>query len=171
MKTIPYINFHTHHPVCQDELSLGGEEYGMDCRWDIPLPRQEADFRQHVQESERTGKPLVIHCVRTLEHILRIRKEMQPVQPWIMHGFRGQPQQLQSLLSAGIYVSFGLHFNKESLLLCPLDRMLLETDDTIAPIEPLYQEVARLKGISVEELKQVIWENANKLFPHLAKNG
>ena len=171
MKTIPYINFHTHHPVCQDELSLGGEEYGMDCRWDIPLAEQETAFRQDVQESERTGKPLVIHCVRTLEAILRIRKQMQPSQPWIMHGFRGKPQQLQSLLSAGIYVSFGLHFNKESLLLCPLDRMLLETDDTIAPIEPLYQEVARLKGIPVENLKQIIWGNANKLFPNLAKNG
>lgn len=168
---IPYINFHTHHPVCEGELSLGGEEYGMDSRWEIPLPQQEQALRRHVSDSEREGKPLVIHCVRTLEHILRIRKEMQPVQPWIMHGFRGKPQQLQSLLSAGIYVSFGLHFNKESLRLCPLDRMLLETDDTIAPIEPLYQEVARLKGISVEELKQVIWENANKLFPHLAKNG
>lgn len=143
----------------------------MDRRWDIPLAEQETAFRQHVQESERTGKPLVIHCVRTLEEILRIRKQMQPSQPWIMHGFRGKPQQLQSLLSAGIYVSFGLHFNRESLTPCPLNRMFLETDDTPAPIAPLYKEVAQIKGIPVENLKQIIWENANKLFPNLAKNG
>ena len=161
---IPYINFHTHHPTYENELSLGCEEHGMDRRWETPLPEQEAVFRQHVLESEQAGKPLVIHCVRTLQDILRIRKDMQPRQPWIMHGFRGKPQQLQSLLSAGIYVSFGLHYNKESLLLCPLEMMFLETDDIATPIEPLYKEVAQLKGISEEALKLKIWENANKLF-------
>ena len=162
--TIPYINFHTHHPVYENEMSLGCEEYGMDRRWDVPLAEQEVAFRRHVQENEQAGKPLVIHCVKTLEGILRVRKEMQPLQPWVMHGFRGKPQQLQSLLSAGIYVSFGLHFNKESLLLCPLDMMFLETDDIATPIEPLYKEVAQLKGISEVALRQKIWENANKLF-------
>ena len=145
--TIPYINFHTHHPVPENELSLGCEEHGMDRRWEIPLAQQEDAFRRHVSESEQAGKPLVIHCVKTLEEILRVRKEMQPVQPWVMHGFRGKPQQLQSLLSAGIYVSFGLHYNKESLVLCPLEMMFLETDDIAAPIEPLYKEVAQIKGI------------------------
>ena len=161
---IPYINFHTHHPVCENELSLGGEEYGMDRRWDTPLSRQEESFRQHVEESEREAKPLVIHCVKTLEIILQVRKEMKPRQPWVIHGFRGKPQQLQSLLSAGIYVSFGLHYNRESLLLCPLEKMFLETDDFATPIEPLYNEVAQLKGISVEALKQKIWENARQLY-------
>ena len=168
--TIPYTNFHTHHPVFENELSLGCEEHGMDRRWETPLSEQEASFRQHVMESEHKGKPLVIHCVRTLEEILRVRKEMRPQQPWIMHGFRGKPQQLQSLLSSGIYVSFGLHYNQESLAQWPLEMMCLETDDEAAPIEPLYKEVAQLKGISVEDLKLKMWENANKLFPHLAKN-
>ena len=166
--TIPYINFHTHHPAFKNEVSLGCEEHGMDRRWKTPLQDQEAAFSQHVTESEHEAKPLVIHCVRTIEEILRIRKEMHPQQPWVMHGFRGKPQQLQSLLSAGIYISFGLHFNQESLLLCPLEMMFLETDDEVAQIEPLYKEVAQLKGISVEALKLKIWENANKLFPHLA---
>ena len=78
---IPYINFHTHHPAYENELSLGCEEHGMDRRWDSPLPEQEAAFRLQVEESERNAKPLVIHCVRTLEEILRIRKEMRPRQP------------------------------------------------------------------------------------------
>lgn len=169
--TIPYINFHTHHPVYENEVSLGCEEHGMDRRWEVPLAEQEAAFRCHVSESEQAGKPLVIHCVKTLEEILRVRKEMQPRQPWIMHGFRGKPQQLQSLFSAGIYVSFGLHYNKESLVLCPLEMMFLETDDIAAPIEPLYKEVAQIKGISEVALRKKIWENANKLFPNLAKNG
>lgn len=162
--TIPYINFHTHHPVHEGELALGSEEYGMDRRWCVPLPEQEDEFRRHVAESETNERPLVIHCVKTLEYILRVRKEVRPLQPWIMHGFRGKPQQLQSLLSAGIYVSFGLYFNEESLLQCPLEMMFLETDDEAAPIAPLYKKVAQLKGISEEALKQKIWENANKLF-------
>ena len=136
----------------------------MDRRWETPLYEQEVAFRQHAMESEQKARPLVIHCVRTLEDILRIHKEMQPQQPWIIHGFRGKPQQLQSLISAGIYVSFGLRYNKESLLQCPLEMMFLETDDIAAPIESLYKEVAQLKGIPEETLKQKIWENANKLF-------
>ena len=162
--TIPYINFHTHHPTYENEVSLGCEEHGMDRRWETPMPEQEVAFRQYVLKSEQEAKPLVIHCVKTLEDILRVRKEMLPHQPWIMHGFRGKPQQLQSLLSAGIYVSFGLHYNKESLLLCPLEMMFLETDDIATPIEPLYKEVAQLKGISEEALKLKIWENTRRLY-------
>lgn len=160
---LPFINFHTHHPVHEGEISLGGEECGMDRRWNIPLEEQEKTFRRCIAESEERGEPLVIHCVKALDEILRIHRDTKPTQPWMFHGFRGKPQQLQSLLAAGIYVSFGLKYNKESLILCPLDRMCLETDDDPSPIRPLYEEVARYKGISTEVLKEIMAENASIL--------
>lgn len=160
---IPFINFHTHHPAYEGEISLGAEEHGMDARWDIPLEEQERQFRQSICASEEQHKHLTIHCVRMLEHILRIRCEMKPRQPWVFHGFRGKPQQLQSLLSAGIYVSFGLRYNKESIQLCPLEMLCLETDDTQCPIKPLYEEIASLRGISIEHLQRAMIENARKI--------
>lgn len=164
MNPLPFINFHSHHPAPEGELSLGCEEHGLDRRLPIPMEEQEEEFRQHIRESEQGDKPLVVHCVRCIEEVLRIRKEMHPRRPWIMHGFRGKPQQLQSLLAAGLYVSFGLRYNRESLLACPMDRLLLETDDEPLPIAPLYREVAELKQIDLHTLKQSMAEKAEKLF-------
>lgn len=161
--TLPFINFHTHHPVHEGEISLGGDECGMDRRWSIPHDQQEQTFRQQIEASERENKMLTIHCVKSLEDILRIHHEMKPRQPWMFHGFRGKPQQLKSLLAAGIYVSFGLHYNKESMLQCPLHMMCLETDDDPNPIMPLYIEVASLRGMKIEALQAAMIQNARKI--------
>lgn len=160
---LPFINFHTHHPFFEGEISLGDEECGMDTRWNIPLKVQEEAFRRKVQESEERHTYLTIHCVKTLDHILRIHNELKPLQPWMFHGFRGKPQQLRSLLTARIFVSFGLNYNKESLQLCPLEMMCLETDDHPCSIKPLYDEIASIKGISTAQLQVVMIENARKI--------
>ena len=90
---------------------------------------QESVFSEQVALSEQVGKPLIIHCVKALDRLLLLRKELKPKQQWMLHGFRGKPQQLRSLLDAGFFVSFGFQHNEESLRICPIDRRLLETDD------------------------------------------
>ena len=163
MNPLPFVNFHTHHPSHEGELSLGGEEHGLDKRWSIPMEMQEEEFRQWVRQSEEEGRHLTIHCVRAMDNILRIHREMRPRQAWIFHGFRGKPQQLRSLLAAGMYVSFGWHYNTDSLLLCPMDRLCIETDDNPGPIRPLYEEIARLRGISTEELQAYMLKNMSEI--------
>lgn len=161
--TLPFINFHTHHPAHEGEISLGGEECGLDRRWAISPEEQEQVFLQQIAKSERECRALVIHCVKALDDILRIHRQVQPSQPWMLHGFRGKPQQLKSLLAAGIYISFGLHYNKESMLLCPLEKMCIETDDDPQPIKPLYQEISSLRGINLEDLQAAMIQNACKI--------
>ena len=84
-----------------------------------------------------------------------------------MHGFRGKPQQLKSLLQAGFHVSFGFHFNPHSLLACPIERLLLETDDDERPVRALYEEVANLKGMSKENLAENMRNNFETIFRRL----
>ncbi len=189
-----YIDFHTHHPATggtlaiQDGVQTWGVhpwyvsadallsvpadiagrlaigECGLDRLATAPQDVQEHFFKEQILLSEQYCKPLFVHCVRMLDDVLRLHGEMNVTQPWIMHGFRGKPRQMQSILSAGMYVSFGFHFHAESLLMCPLDRLLLETDDEEQPISDLYAEVASLLHMEVSELCRQMEENYKTLF-------
>ena len=183
-----YIDFHTHHiPAGRDVVAVvdGRDTWGLhpwrataelvvpdlstviaigECGLDAlqgpSLERQEEVFLRQISLSEDIGKPLIIHCVKALDRLLKLRKDLKPMQPWMFHGFRGKPQQLQSLLDAGFFVSFGFHHNEESLRACPMERLLLETDDnTERPIAELYNNVARERGIEVSALCQIMAEN------------
>ena len=83
----------------------------------------------------------------------------------MFHGFRGKPQQLRSLLDAGFFVSFGFLHNEESLRICPIDRLLLETDDDeVHPIDEIYNNVARERGLEVTNLAETMAENYRAFF-------
>lgn len=125
---------------------------------------QEEVFLQHIALSERLGKPLIIHCVKALDRLLRLRREQNPTMPWMFHGFRGKPQQLRSLLDAGFYVGFGFRHNTESLRLCPLERLLLESDDEQNPISFLYNKVAAERGMETADLCDEMGKNYQKFF-------
>lgn len=116
-------------------------ECGLDRLSTVSMDVQKRVFIKHIELSERFQLPLIIHCVKAMDDLLAIRKSYSPTQPWIWHGFRGKPEQLKQLLRAGLYVSFGFKYNRESLLACPANRMFLETDDDPRPISILYNKV------------------------------
>lgn len=196
-----YIDFHAHHPslrgerVIQDGVDTRGRhpwhlastpphkgggwegvsavgESGLDKVCSTPYELQLEVFREEVSLSEELQKPLILHCVRAIDDVLRIHKELRPRQPWIWHGYRGSAQQINQLLKTKgdnemgtFYFSFGYRFNEEALKTCPLDRLLLETDDdTQHPIADLYEQVATLRGITTDELVRQMHENFHTLF-------
>ena len=143
-------------------LAIG--EAGLDKLCDSQLTEQERVFRQQAALAEELSKPLIIHLVKSTDELLRIRKDMRPSMPWIIHGFRGKPAQAQSLLSHGCSLSFGTLYHPESLRLTPLSRLFLETDEADASIESLVEKAAEIKGISVEEMTQTLTDNVNNTF-------
>lgn len=151
-------------PVLEGRLAIG--ECGLDALRGPALDVQEAVLYRQVLLSEAQGLPLVIHCVKALDRLLALRREWHPSQPWMLHGFRGKPQQLRSLLAAGFYVSFGAQYNPDSLRLCPLDRLMLETDDAPAPtIHYIYSNAAQVLGIPMDDLCARMAENYRAFFP------
>ena len=67
------------------------------------------------------------------------------------------------------FFSFGKLLLKESTranasfkLLTP-DHIFFETDESTIDIETVYQQGAKLKNISLEEMKTSIWENFNRI--------
>lgn len=146
------------HSFSEGHFSFVGE-CGIDKLCTVPVEKQVEMFRQHILLSEQYHVPVIIHCVKAQEELLRVRREMHPTQAWIWHGFRGKPQQLEQIIQAGLYVSFGIRYNRESLLRCPSDRMFLETDDAPVTIEQVYAQVSTDLCISMEQLERLIEDN------------
>lgn len=70
----------------------------------------------------------------------------------VVHGFRGKPQLAKQLLNAGFAISYGEHFNPESVAVTPLDKLCIETDESEMPIEEIYKKIATIKDCRTHEL-------------------
>ena len=152
--------FHTIEELAKAQNVVAIGECGIDkVRMTATLETQVEAFRAHIALSERLQKPLIIHCVKAYETTIALHKEIKPRQAWIIHAFRGKPQQASQLVKAGLYLSLGEHFNEESARCIPGDRLFIESDDSEIPIENIYSAIASARGCSVEELIRTVQEN------------
>ena len=150
-------------------LAVG--ECGLDkvCKTDYGL--QQEYFRQQVLLANRHSKPLILHCVKAFDDILRILKEERVVVPVIFHGYHKSAALAQQLVKAGYYLSFGKHILQSAIATVfesiPLNHVFLETDAADIDIEALYAAAAAIKQIPVMALDKAITANAEKLFEKL----
>lgn len=187
-----YIDIHTHNPR-EDVLSptMAGVhpwdaergvispdfeacdiigECGLDYACKVDRELQKELFRWHLDAADRLHKPVVLHVVRAMDDALRILDSYKTIKGIVFHGFIGSKEQAATCLRRGYYLSFGvrsLHSPKsvEALRITPLNQLFCETDDnTTVAIEEIYNRVAQIKQIGVEELKKEIEKNYNELF-------
>ena len=109
-------------------------------------------FKAQVKLSEELQKPLIIHCVGYFNELLTIKKDMNPQQLWIVHGFRGKPQLATQLLKAGCALSFGEKYNEDSVRVTPIEKLYIETDESTVSIETIYRKIAVVKAIAPDNL-------------------
>ena len=124
-------------------------------------------FKRHIELSEELKKPLIIHAVKAWEELYHIRKEVSPAQPWIIHGFRGNPQITQQMAKVGCMFSIGERFNPESLKYIPKESLFLETDESKIDIKEVYQQVADAMNLTMNDLVVQIAQNVHRVFPNL----
>ena len=124
---------------------------------------QEQAFVRQVQLSEQFRKPMILHVVRDFDSVIRLRRTLKPTQPWLIHGFRGGPEQMNQLYAQGILVSFGLKHNPESLKAVPSERLFLETDG-VGPISQVISDAATLRVTSPETIQYQITQNTTQLL-------
>jgi len=151
------------------------------------LEWQRMRFRNHIRAAISTGKPLIIHTRNAAEDTLRImREENAQLVGGVMHCFTENLEVAEQAIDLGFYISFSgiVTFKnaatiKEVAKAVPLNRILVETDSPyLAPIpyrgkinQPSYvkhvaEEIARLRGISFEEISAATTENFFRLFKH-----
>ncbi len=149
------------------------------------LEWQRTRFRTHIRTAIACGKPLVIHTRNAAEDTLRIMREENAQQVGgVMHCFTENLDVAMQAIELGFYISFsGIVTFKNALTIkevakqVPLNRMLVETDSPyLAPIpyrgktnQPSYvkyvaEEIAKLRGISFEEISTATTENFFRLF-------
>ena len=110
---------------------------------------QEEIFRAHAQLAETLCKPLIIHCVKAVDRLMSLHKDMKP-------------QQAEQLTKAGLYISLGEKFNPDSARIIPADRLYIESDESCAAIADIYAAVACAKGAYIEALAVQTEQNAAK---------
>jgi TatD DNase family protein len=127
-------------------------ETGIDRLYVDILPRQIELTRLHIALSEELRKPLVLHVVKAYSEIMALKRELRPMQPWIIHGFRGKPELARQLLCADFYISLGERFNPAAAAVIPADRLLVETDDSTMPIAEIASRLPQYTPATAERL-------------------
>jgi TatD DNase family protein len=148
---------------------------------------QRERFRTHIRAARRCGKPLVIHTRASAEDTLRLmREEGAEEVGGVMHCFTEKWEVAEGAMAMGFLISFsGIVTFKNAADLrdvaqrVPLERMLVETDSPyLAPVphrgkpnQPAFvrhvaEEIARLRGITLEEVARHTTANFFRLFRH-----
>ena len=154
-------------------LAIG--EIGLDKSIDASMDLQQKIFEAQVEIAEYVDMPVILHVVKAFNEMVEFMKVHHPSVPMIIHGYNGSPQMAETLLNAGFRLSFGEAIAKEhskiveSLLLVPVDRLFLETDEGDLDIREIYHFAAEVKGIPIDELRSQIFENAKTDLPRFAE--
>ena len=136
--------------MCPEVVAIG--ECGIDKIKGGFMFRQVSAMQKQVELSEKLGKPLIVHDVKAHDVVVGLKKDLEPKQNWVVHGFRGKPTVAKMLTDAGIYLSYGENFNSEALLITPPDMILAETDESILPIEAIIEKLSAVLGFDAMPL-------------------
>ena len=148
-------------------LALG--ECGLDKRIEIPMELQISVFKKQLEIVKLTNKPIVLHCVAAFDELIAIKKELKISNPMLIHGFSKNEQVAKSLLNNGFYLSFGKYLLRNPDLekvftFASENQILLETDTIEESIYEVYEKAASIKGISIEDMKTIVFINFSKIF-------
>ena len=143
-------------------------EIGLDYACEVSREEQMAIFRAQLEIAEQLEKPVILHCVRAFEEVIKVIGEYH-LKAVIFHGFIGSAEQAKRAVAQGHYLSFGertLRSPKsiEAMRSTPLSHLFVETDESATPIEAIYAKIAELRGIEIAELVTATEENYRRLF-------
>ena len=142
-------------------------ECGIDKLKGGPLFKQLLVFDRQIKLSEKLGKPLIIHDVKAHDVIVGLKKDINPKQKWLVHGFRGKPSVAKMLTDAGIYLSFGEKFNPETPITVPENMILAETDDSLLSINEIIENLSSNLG---KEMKEIFERNTREFLGRALEN-
>lgn len=163
-------------------------ETGLDRYWDhCPWETQLDFFRRHIELSNHSGHPLVIHmrdCESEMRDALLPFAQKKKLNG-IMHSFTGTAEGAAAFLDFGLHISFAgmITYRKSESLRqiaasVPIERLLIETDSPYLSPEPHRSKrpnepgelihtarcVAQCRGLTLEQLAEATTANALRLF-------
>jgi TatD DNase family protein len=160
-------------------------ECGLDYHYDhSPRPVQRSVFASQVALAQQLGLALVIHTRESWDDTFAILRSEGVPDRTVFHCFTGGPTEARKALDLGAALSFSgiVTFRsaadvRDAARLCPLERLLVETDSPyLAPVPfrgkpnspalvPVVgAAVAATRGLADEVIEEASWVNSTRLF-------
>lgn len=171
---------------CHKEKIVAVGEIGLDYHWMIsPKEVQQEWFIRQLNLAKEENLPVVIHSRGASQDTFDIMKKHHAgTTKGVIHCYSGSVEMAKEYVKLGYYLGIGgvITFKnsrvlKEVVEEIPLSNLVLETDCPYLSPTPfrgkrnasdrlifVVETIARLKGCSREEVKEVTWKNAHDLY-------
>lgn len=155
------------------------------------LARQERFYRAQLGIARAHDLPVLLHVRRSQDRLLKYLREV-PVPGGIAHAFNGSRQQAERFIGFGFALGFGGAMAWERARNIrrlaaglPLEAIVLETDSPDIPppwlaagepnqpaeVAGIAAELARLRGLDIDEVAAATNANAERVMPRLRPTG
>ncbi len=162
-----------------DSKCIAVGEIGLDYYYDIsPRDIQKKVFENQLSLASEKELPVIIHNRESSEDLMDILLRKRTVKG-VLHCFSENAEYMKKILDLGLFIGFGgaVTFKKreniqEAARLCPMERLLIETDSPYMTPVPLRgkrnrpdntlltaEKIAELKQIDIEDV--IFWANKN----------
>lgn len=165
-------------------------EMGTDLHWDKTFwEQQKIAFKYQANLAKKHNLPIIIHCRESVMETLEMLQELQDgTLRGVFHCFTGSLQTANLIMELGGFmmgiggvVTYKKSGLDEVIPHIPFEYLVLETDSPyLAPtphrgkrnesgyIPIIAQKLADLKGVSLQKIKEVTTQNAERLFEKIA---
>jgi TatD DNase family protein len=136
-----------------------------------------------MELAKRLNIPVIIHDRDAHGDCMDVIRKFPEV-TGIFHSYSGSAEMAKELVDRGWYISFSGPITyknakkpREACAVCPLDRILIETDSPYLPPTPYRgqmnhpcyvintaREIASIHGLTVEEIAEITYNNAKNAY-------
>jgi len=158
--------------------AIGVGEVGLDYyRNKVPKSRQKEVFLQTIELAKRVDMPLILHSREAEDVCFELVGDLDRV---VFHCYGGNASLMEKIVQKNFYISLAtvICYSKDHRKVVervPLENLLIETDSPfLSPFrgkrnEPAYvieavRELARVKGIEVEEVAASSLQNVKQVY-------
>lgn len=160
---------------------VGIGEVGLDLYEGEDLEKQKSILGKLVNLAKRLDKPVIVHSRKAEKETVDFLESFN-YKKIVMHCFSGPMKLVRRIIDNGwrlsipAIVMYSEHFQKV-VEISPIEHLLCETDSPLlspyksetlnnepANVIEAYKKIAEIKGISVDEAKEKIWNNVTRLF-------
>lgn len=159
-------------------------EIGLDYYWNKENKEKQKElFIKQIEIANKLNKPIVIHTREAVMDTLEILKKHPVKKKGIFHCCPLNVELIKEGLKLGFYISFSGNItfknakSEEAVSIVPNERILIETDSPYLSPEPyrgrrntpsnvklVAKRVAEIKKVSIEEIAEITYRNAMKIY-------
>lgn len=171
--------------LAKNEKVIAIGEIGLDFYWNKDNKEIQIEvFKKQIDIANRLDLPIVIHTREAVMDTLQVLKENNVIKKGVFHCCPLNRELVKEALKLDFYISFsGVVTFKNSknadeiINMVPIEKILIETDSPYLAPEPVRgtrnnpinvkyvaKKIANVKQMSIEEVANITYNNACKLF-------